>query len=132
MQRLKRSNVLLVASVTLASLFAISAFVSGQTKKLTAEQAKDHIGEQATVCGQVVSARYAASTRGNPTFLNLDKPYPSQLFTVVIWGENRAKFGEPERKYLNKTICVAGTITEYRSGPEIVVSGPGQVSVESK
>jgi hypothetical protein len=47
-----------------------------QAKRLTAADAKDHIGEQATVCGKVASSRYAATTRGKPTFLNLDKPYP--------------------------------------------------------
>jgi hypothetical protein len=59
---------------------------SAQVKKLTAVEAKDHIGEQATVCGKVASTRYAATSRGKPTFLNLDKPYPSQVFTILIWG----------------------------------------------
>jgi hypothetical protein len=45
-----------------------------QSKKLTTAEAKDHVGEQATVCGKVASARYAATSRGKPTFLNLDKP----------------------------------------------------------
>jgi hypothetical protein len=85
-----------------------------QVKKLTAIEAKGHIGEQATVCGKVASARYAAATRGKPTFLNLDKPYPNQVFTVVIWGENREKFVTPEEKYRDKQVCVSGKITEYR------------------
>ncbi len=52
-------------------------------KKLSAAEAKDHIGEDTTVCGEVVSTRYAASTKGHPTFLNLDKPYPNQIFTAT-------------------------------------------------
>jgi hypothetical protein len=90
---------------------------SAQVKVLTAAQAKDHIGEQATVCGKVASTRYAATTRGKPTFLNLDKPYPSQEFTLLIWGENRAKFGSPEEKYRDKQVCVTGRITEYVERP---------------
>src|ERR1700686_4594028 len=74
-------------------------------RKLSATEAKDHIGEQATVCGKVASTRYAATTRGKPTFLNLDKPYPSPLFTVLIWGENRKKLGTPEEKYRDKQVC---------------------------
>jgi hypothetical protein len=31
---------------------------------LTAAQAQDHIGENGTVCGVVVSTRYAAGTKG--------------------------------------------------------------------
>jgi hypothetical protein len=100
-------------------------------KKVTTAEAKDHIGETATVCGQVASARFASSTRGRPTFLNLDKPYPSQIFTALIWGENRAKFGKPEDDYRNKRVCVTGKITEYRGAPEIVVSEPEQVVLQT-
>jgi hypothetical protein len=64
----------------------------------------------AAVCGRVASGRYAATTRGKPTLLDLDKPYPVQLFTVLIWGENRAKFGAPAEIYRNKNICVSGRI----------------------
>jgi hypothetical protein len=30
-------------------------------------------------------------TRRQPTFLNLDAPYPQHIFTVVVWGESRAQ-----------------------------------------
>ena len=101
-----------------------------QVKKLTAVEAKDHIGEQATVCGKVASTRYAPTSRGKPTFLNLDKPYPSQMFTVLIWGENRDKFGTPEEKYREKQICVTGKVTEYRGAPEIIISDPQNIEIE--
>jgi hypothetical protein len=103
---------------------------SPQAKKLTAVEAKDHIGEQAIVCGKVASARYAATTRGKPTFLNLDKPYPNQIFTVLIWGENREKFGTPEEKYRDKQVCVTGKITEYQEAPEIIVSDPQSIEMQ--
>src|SRR5258706_15247522 len=95
-----------------------------QVTRLTAAEAKDHIGEKATVCGKVASTRYAGTTRGKPTFLNLDKPYPSQVFTVLIWGESREKFGAPEVMYRDKQICATGKITEYRNAAGIVVSEP--------
>jgi len=101
-----------------------------QVKKLTAGEAKDHIGQEATVCGRVASTRYAPATRGKPTFLNLDKPYPNQIFTVLIWGESREKFGTPEEKYRDKQVCVTGKITEYRGAPEIVVSDPQSIEVQ--
>ncbi len=99
-------------------------------KKLSPAEAKDHIGETATVCGTVVTTRYAASTRGQPTFLNLDKPYPSQVFTVVIWGNNRSKFGTPESDFKGKHICVTGEITEYRGTAEVVAANPKQIKEE--
>jgi hypothetical protein len=107
----------------------LSTSVSAQNK-LTAAQAKDHFGQTATVCGEVVTTSYADSSKGHPTFLNLDKPYPNQIFTVVIWGENRTKFGKPEEDYKGKRICVSGKITAYAGKPEIVVSDPKQMTVE--
>jgi len=100
-------------------------------KKLSAAEAKDHIGENTTVCGEVVSTRYAGSTKGQPTFLNLDRPYPNQIFTIVIWGSNRSKFGRPETDYKEKRICVTGKIAEYRGVPEIVADHPGQIAIEA-
>jgi len=99
-------------------------------KKLTATEAKDHVGETVTVCGNVVSTRYASTTKGQPTFLNLDKPYPNQIFTVVIWGSNRSKFGKPEVEYNEKRICVTGKISLFRGVPEVIADAPAQITVE--
>lgn len=118
---------LAISSLSLLVLEPSGVFA--QAKKLTTAEAKDHIREQATVCGKVASTRYAATTRGKPTFLNLDKPYPSQVFTIGIWGENRERFGTPEEKYRDKQVCVTGKITEYRGAPEIVVSDPHDIEI---
>lgn len=99
-------------------------------KKLSAAEAKDHVGETATVCGTVASTRYAASTRGQPTFLNVDKSYPNQIFTIVIWGSNRGKFGSPEIEFRGKHICVTGEITDYRGKPEIIADDPKQIKTD--
>jgi len=64
--------------------------------------------------------------------LNLDKPYPNQVFTVVIWGNNRSKFGTPEDAYEGKRICVSGKITAYGGLPEIVADDPKQIRTEAE
>ena len=64
---------------------------------ITPEQAKDNVGKTASVCGVVASAKYSTTTKGEPTFLNLDKPFPNHIFTALIWRDDRAKFGEPEK-----------------------------------
>lgn len=96
---------------------------------ISAAEAKNHVGERGTVCGQVVSTHYAARSRGNPTFINLDKPYPDQMFTVLIWGSDRPKFGDPEEMYRNKHICATGKISDYKGVPEIVAYEPSQINV---
>jgi DNA/RNA endonuclease YhcR with UshA esterase domain len=118
--------------VRLLTLLLVVASPAFAQRRLTAAEAKRHIGETATVCGEVVSTRYASSTKGHPTFLNLDKPYPSQIFTVLIWGEDRGKFGAPEEIYRGKHACVTGKISEYRGVPEVVATQPSQLTIEGK
>ena len=96
----------------------------------SAQMAQNHIGEKATVCGEVVSTHYASSSNGEPTFLNLDEPYPNQVFTAVIWGDDRANFDEPEVKYRGKNVCVTGKIKSYRGAAEIILYSPKQISVK--
>lgn len=105
-----------------ASAYAVQA--------ITASEARNHVGEMATVCGQVAGAHYAARSRGEPTFINLDRPYPDQIFTIVVWGSDRAKFGRPETEYEGKDICVTGRIKEYRGVPEIAASNPIQIRIK--
>ncbi len=126
------------SALCLILLLGAIVFLTGQEQTseaqitISAEQASKHIGETATVCGKVVDARYASSSKGRPTFLNLDKPYPNQIFTVVIWGEDRDKFGKPEEKYKDKYICVTGKIISYRGIPEIIAKDPSQIKIVEK
>ena len=94
---------------------------------ISPEDAAGHVGESATVCGIVSSAHYAARSRSQPTFLNLGKAYPSQIFTAVIFGEDCAKFGEPEKTLQGKRICVTGAIPLYRGSAEVILYEPDQL-----
>jgi len=94
------------------------------------ERASDYIGQRMTVYGPVVSTNYAERSNGQPTFLNLGRPYPNQGFTVVIWGRDRSKFPpSPEKYYEGKTIYVTGLIEDYRGVPEIIITNPNQIEV---
>ena len=110
--------------------FALPCITQAQTAHLTAAEAKNHVGETATVCGRVASAHFAEKTKGLPTFMNLDMPYPHQIFTIVIWGTDRLKFGNPERTYSHRNVCVSGKITSHREIPEIVINTPGQIRIQ--
>jgi hypothetical protein len=41
----------------------------------------------------MASAEYAANEQNQPTLLDFGKPYPNAIFTAVIYGDNRQKFG---------------------------------------
>ncbi len=72
---------------------------------------------------------YAATSKGQPTFVNLDKPYPDQPFTILIWASDLAKFNPGPISWDKKRVCATGTITSYQGMPEIVAKAPGQVSL---
>ena len=76
-------------SLSLAVLILSALPALGQT--ISAIEAARHVGEQATVCGTIAGEHTAYSSRGTPTFINLDRPYPNQVFTVLIWGDERAR-----------------------------------------
>ncbi len=94
-------------------------------------RATEHIGEYRTVRGPVVDTHYAQRSKDRPTFLNLGKPYPQDnRFTVVIWGEYRARFPRPpEKKYWGRRIAVTGQIGEYGGAAQIAVSGPAEIEI---
>jgi DNA/RNA endonuclease YhcR with UshA esterase domain len=104
----------------LGSLPAVAA-------SLSPEEAAGHVGETTTVCGTVASAHYTARSKSQPTFLNLGRAYPAQIFTAVIFGSDRAKFGEPEKTLQGQRICVTGTIKLYRGAAEVILNDPDQL-----
>ena len=89
----------------------------------------DHIGEEATVCGEVTGAKFSSHRKRKPTFIDFGPPHPNQFFTALIWGEHRDKFNYVPESLLGKTICVSGTITEHKGKAEIKVSDPSQIRV---
>ena len=118
-----------VLSLVMAVTIVASASCWAGEKRITASEASSYIGQSATVCGNVASTKYAYRSKGQPTFLNLDEPYPSQIFTALIWGSDRPAFGSPETTYSGKSICVTGQIKNYRGKPEIIVRNPRQITL---
>ena len=95
------------------------------------QRASTTIGRVAAIKGPVVDTRFASSSSGSPTFLNVGRPYPdAKRFTVVIWIEDRVKFGpSPERRFKGKTLCVKGVVSSYYGVPEIVARSASQIQV---
>ena len=127
----RNMNKFLIAASSLLLVLMLDAQTVTGDQYITASEARAYMGNRATVCGQVASANFAAESRGKPTYLYLDRPYPKQTFTAVIWGENRDKFPETlEQAYRGKRLCVTGTISASRGLPQIIVADPHQISAE--
>ena len=98
--------------------------------KISSKNASVYINEILTVCGPIVDSRYASASKGQPTFLNFDYPYPNHTFTIVIWGQNRTNFSSPpEKMYMSKNVCIDGYIDSYKGKPQIEATSEIMISV---
>lgn len=98
--------------------------------KINTAQVKEYIGKDACVCGKVVSTKYSENGKTNPTYINLDKKYPEQVFTLMIFEQDRQNFSyKPEEFLQGKTICVKGKIGEYKGSPQIIANKEKQIEI---
>jgi endonuclease G len=102
--------------------------------QVTAKQAKYFVGDECTVCGTVVATKFHENGTTNPTYINLDKKFPEQVFTLVIFGKDRVNFTyEPDKFLYNKTICIKGLVGEFKGTPQMVITSPDAIQIiESK
>ena len=71
------------------------------------------------VCGTVVSTKL--SSKGN-VFLNLDKGFPNQIFTVSIFKDQLVNFTySPQTELMGKAICVEGKVADFNGTPSMVI-----------
>ncbi|MEA1873432.1 MAG: DNA/RNA non-specific endonuclease [Bacteroidota bacterium] len=83
--------------------------------------------KKTTICGTVVSTH--KSQKGN-TFLNLDKSFPNQIFSITIWASDHVNFPfEPSKFLMDKKICVTGKITEYNGTPSLYLSNENNIQI---
>ncbi len=92
---------------------ATSPFPAGY---LPADQARDHAGKKRLVCGRVASV----GSDSFATFLNLEEPYPDQVFTIIIWDEDESRYESSSRNmFSDQDVCVEGRISLYEGVPQI-------------
>ncbi len=81
--------------------------------------------KEITVCGTVVSSN--KSKKGN-VFLNLDKRFPNQVFSISIWSSNVKNFSyAPEEELMGQKICVTGEVRDYNDTPSTNINGEEQL-----
>jgi endonuclease G len=96
--------------------------------KFNTVQAKYQIGAKATICGTVVDAKYVEKS-GN-TFMNLDRRFPNDIFSISVWKTDRVNFSyEPEKLLLNKQICVTGMVRDNNGKASMSISNEKAISL---
>ncbi len=92
-------------------------------------QARQQIGRgrEVKVCGTVVGTRYSRS--GN-AWLNVDKRFPNQVFSVFIRKADLVNFSyEPTKELLNQEVCFEGEVENFNGTPTMNLSKEEEVSL---
>lgn len=92
-------------------------------------QAQYYMGKNETikVCGTVVSTKL--SGKGN-IFLNLDKKFPNQIFSVTIFKDNVPNFSyQPDTFLAGKEICVIGKVTNFNGTPTMDITNENAIII---
>ena len=98
---------------------------SGSTT--TWDDAVSVVGESATVCGPLVSARYDSSSRA--TFLNLGEDYPDpDRFTIVVWGSSPQGSALLDDPPVGLETCGSGEVSLYQGVAQIEMSSTSGLS----
>lgn len=90
----------------------------------TPEQAKDHVGEEATVRGKVFGVHI---TQKGDAFLNIGAAHPDAPFTAVCFAG--AIPAETLNAFDGKTVSIKGKIKDYKGKVEIVLDKAEQIKV---
>jgi DNA/RNA endonuclease YhcR with UshA esterase domain len=95
--------------------------------RISATEAKSHVGAEVIVTGKVAEV----NKNERLVRLNLDKGYPNQPFTAIIFADHTNLFPEVE-KLKDKSVEVSGKIADYRGRPEIIITSTNQLKVVEK
>ena len=80
-----------------------------------------------TVCGKVVSTK---KHKKGHVFINLDKKFPNQIFSISIFQSSIKNFDyEPEVYLLDQEVCFTGKISEYNNTPNMIIEHSKQVKL---
>lgn len=96
--------------------------------KINTVQAQYNIGTKSCVCGTVVSTKF--SEKSGATFLNLDKKFPNQIFSVTIWSKARSNFSyKPEDELYGKKVCITGMLESKDGTPTMNVTTEKNIEI---
>ncbi|MDK1671169.1 hypothetical protein QOK77_11420 [Moraxella osloensis] len=91
--------------------------------KIEAVKAPFYVSKPVMACGILKETKHLS----NRHYLNLDKPYPNQSLTLLVWDNDYRWFEERFGKidgHIGKRFCARGTIEEYKNNLQIQVDNP--------
>lgn len=123
----------MIKNLLTALLLIISINCFSQQDTITAINAKDYMDKEVVVIGKVASFRLASNGK-YINYINIDKPYPNNIFTVVITNYYLEKLNIKIEDLKNKVIYVRGTVTTYKNDPKQIpqIYNPKSIAVKNE
>ena len=83
---------------------------------ITTAQAKDFIGKEIILKGKIASFKMAGEGK-TTNYINVDKAYPNNVFTIVIPNRALETLGFKIEESKDETIIVKGKVEVYEKDP---------------
>lgn len=110
--------------VSLSPWLAPCLQTADNARRITAAEAKAHVGQSVIVTGRVMQV----SAREKTVYLNLDKTYPLAPFTAVIFARAMNQFTNLQALE-GKRVEISGKVIQFQDRPEIVLADKRQLRV---
>ena len=113
--------------ITLISFICFNAF---SQETITATQAKDFVGKEVILVGKVVGTKPMTTKIGDPLLLlDIDKAYPDNNLTVVIFNQILSKLKFNEGDLRNKSIKAKGFVSNYKEKLQIIIKNEADLMI---
>jgi DNA/RNA endonuclease YhcR with UshA esterase domain len=100
-----------------------------QADTITTDLAAKYVDKMVVLKGKVINITRRLSSKGeNMLYLDLDKKYPDNAITIVIFKEALDKITLSEDELIGKMANITGTITIFKDKPNIAVRAIEQIS----
>jgi exonuclease VII large subunit len=112
----KKSKLLAV----LTTLFIMGNAQANEIE-IKASDALNYLGKTAKVCGSLAAIKDFKSG----IYLSIDKPYPNESITFVVWDDNINKITKEWgsfRGLRGKTVCAEGKVETYKNKARISIN----------
>lgn len=101
-------------------------------KEISLRDIRNYIGDSVQFCSRVFKTRYFEASADKPTVLDVQANFTDPLVNVVILEKDRLNFSSaPEKRYLNKDVCISGLVSLRNNVPYLEVRSSEQVKVKS-
>lgn len=108
--------------------FSINSF---SQDTITTAKVNEYMDKEVCVLGKVVSFKLASEGKFT-NYINIDKPYPESVFTVVITNNYLEKLNIKIEDLKDKDIYIKGKITTYKNDPKQIPQIYNPISIEIK